>query len=260
MCGTLGAAVARLLVAGLLAGVLTANAASGRLNVYAVGGLNSITVSPTHGKPTAPFAVTYSISPCVSAAGLTIAFSWNALPPVGQLLGTAATDGNCRATLSTTPPLNAGTHAGPAPGNYQVFGYVALPTGTPTPNTEVSTSYTVDVVPTPSPTATATASAKATARASASTTSAPSASASSAGSPVTSASGSAGSSESGQPAAAVTTHAAGQPGWWTRSWVVVAGAIVVALLLAAALAMLAGWFIRRRRARGASGIRNDRAA
>jgi hypothetical protein len=258
MRGTLGGAVARLLVAGLLAGVLATNAGSGRLNAHAVGGLNSITVSPTHGKPTAPFAVTYSISPCVNAAGLTIAFSWNALPPAGQLLGTAATDSNCRATLSTTPPLNPGTHAGPVPGNYQVFGYVALPTGTPTPNTEVSTSYAVDVVPTPSPTAIA--SAKPSARVSASTTSAPSAAASTAGGPATSASGSAGSTDSSQPAAAVTTHASARPGWWTPGWVVVVGAIVVALLLAAALAMLAGWFIRRRRARAASGIGNDRAA
>jgi hypothetical protein len=257
MRGTLGGAIARLLVAGLVAGIVTVSAGH-RLATYAVGGLNTVTVSPTHGKTSAVFAVTYSVSPCTGAAGLTIGFSWNALPPAGQLLGTATTDSNCRATLSAAPPVDQATHGGPPPGIYQVFGYVALPTGMATPNTEASASYTIDVTPTPTPSPThrATATARPTSHASASASSAPSTSASAAGGVTTSPSGTTASSQSGKPAAAVARRASGQQGWWTLGWVVLTGATLLALIV---LALLTGWIIRRR-ARTGSGLRDNRAA
>ena len=86
-------------------------------DALALGGLNTVTVSPGHGRVAAQFQVTYAISPCQQAAGLTIGFSWNGLTPAGQVLGTAATDNACRAALTTRTPENAA-----APGNYQVFG------------------------------------------------------------------------------------------------------------------------------------------
>lgn len=92
----------------------------------AVGGLNTVTVSPARGRAAVQFQVSYAISPCTQAAGLSIGFSWNGLTPAGQVLGTAATDSACRATLTTRPPANAA-----APGTHQIFGYVALPTGAP---------------------------------------------------------------------------------------------------------------------------------
>jgi hypothetical protein len=110
--GTLRGAIGLLVVAGTLV-------AGHPLEASAVGGLNTVVVIPDHGKAAAPFQVIYSISPCQAAAGLTITFSWGALAPAGQVLGTAATDSLCRATLSTTPPV---THQSPAPGSYQVFG------------------------------------------------------------------------------------------------------------------------------------------
>jgi hypothetical protein len=134
-------------------------AAAPGLDAQAIGGLNTVTVSPTHGKAAVPFQVTYAISPCVGAASLTITFSWAALPAAGQVLGTAATDSACRATLSTAPPVNAVTHRSPAAGTYQVFGYVALPTGIAAPNTQASTSYTVEVNP-PATTASSSATSK----------------------------------------------------------------------------------------------------
>jgi hypothetical protein len=250
MRGTFGAAVLRLMVAGSLASGLVVNAGANRLEANALGGINTITVSPAHGKPAGSFVVTYSISPCVSAAGLTIGFSWNAIPPAGPLLGSATTDSSCRATLRTTPPVNSASHAGPAPGNYQVFGYLALPTGTPTPNTEVSATYIVDVTATPTPTATATPRAAATVQASAS---APSASESSA--PTASQPGSAAPEAS---PFAVVSHGS-QPLYWTQAWRATGVGLVLALLLSAAAALMASW-VRRRRLRAASATRNDRAA
>jgi hypothetical protein len=250
MRGTFGAAVLRLMVAGSLASGLVMNAGANRLEANALGGINTITVSPSHGKAVGSFVVTYSISPCVSAAGLTIGFSWNAIPPAGPLLGSATTDSSCRATLRTTPPVNSASHAGPAPGNYQVFGYLALPTGTPTPNTEVSATYIVDVTATPTPTATATPRATATVQASASAPSASESSAPTASQP-----------ESAAPEAspfAVVSHGS-QPLYWTQAWRAVGVGLVLALLLSAAAALMASW-VRRRRLRVASAVRKDRAA
>jgi hypothetical protein len=258
MRGTLSAVVWRLTMAGSLIGVLTMCAAVGRVEGHAVGGLNTVTLSPTHGRASVAFVATYAISPCSGAAGLTIGFSWNALPPGGQVLGTALTDANCRATLSTTPPANA------APASYQVFAYVALPTGSATPNTEASASYTVDVTPTPTPKPTP----KPTAHASATATSGASGSATAAAStpaPAGDAAGSsptsnAGSSPAGRPAAATANRVLGQRGWWTLSWLAVGGTVLLALIFVPLLALLAGWFLRRRRARAASALRKDRAA
>jgi hypothetical protein len=245
--GTLGA-IGLLVVAGTLL-------AQRPLEARAIGGLNTVTVSPGHGRANFTFQVTYAVSPCVGAAGLTIAFSWTALPPAGQLLGTATTDSTCRATLSTTPPVNAATHQPAAPGSYEVFGYIALPTGTPTPNTEASASYTVDVTP-----ASATASSSATARSSAAARPSATASSSSAASPSASAPG-----VSDEPGTAATAGAGkpavdkrnGQPGWWTLSWPVILAAAVLAL---AVLAFLLLWLLGRRRARAAAGVGNDKAA
>jgi len=142
------------------------------------------------------------------------------LPPAGQVLGTALTNGSCRGTVSATPAVNSSTHAAAAPGTYRVFGYIALSTGLPAPNSQASINYTVDVTPTPTATKSATATAKPTSHATSSATSAPTA----------------------------ATAAAVGP--------IVVGAI--ALALAAALLFLLLVFVRRRRARGARD--RDRAA
>ncbi len=221
------------------------------IEAQAVGALNMVTVSPDHGRVAAQFQVTYAISPCTQAAGVTIGFSWNGLTPAGQFLGTAATDSSCRATLTTRPPASAAT-----PGTYQVFGYVALPTGAPAPNTEASTTYTVDVTPT------ATARSSATASSLAATT--PSASA-----PADTAAPSSAPAGSDQPGATGTAPAASKgttlrfsptPDWWTLSWPVVAGVSVLALGVLAALAFTLLWPARRRRARPTSNSSNDKAA
>jgi hypothetical protein len=228
---TRGAAVGLLVVGGLLNAGRT-------LEASAIGGLNTVTVTPGHGKAATPFQMTYAISPCQSAAGLTITFSWGTLAPSGPVLGTAATDSSCRATLSTTPPVNA------APGSYLVFGYLALPTGTPTPNTEASASYMVDVTPTP----TATSRPSATSKPSASAPGNASASASAPGNAPASAS----------PAVA-EAGPGGQPEWW-KSWQFVMGSAALALALLALIAFIIVSLIRRRRARAAAAFRNDRVA
>jgi hypothetical protein len=230
MRGTLGA-IGLLVVGGMLV-------AEGPLDAHALGGLNAVTVSPVHGKANFTFQATYAIIPCQAAAGLTIGFSWGALPPAGQVLGTATTDGNCRATLSTTPPMSAATHQSPAAGSYRVFGYVALPTGTPAPNTEASASYTVDVT---SPTSKPGASASGAASAPAATDQAATA-----------------------PTAADGNLLVAHPGsrqlWWTLAWPVGRGAVVLALLLLATLLLLAAWLLRRRRPRATPHVSADRAA
>ena len=232
MRGIPGAALGLLMLAGAVF--------TGRpVDAEALGGLNTVTVSPAHGKAGVAFRVTYAISPCQGAAGLTISFSWGALAPTGKVLGTAVTDSACRATLSTAPPARS------APGVYQVFGYVALPTGDPTPNTETAASYTVDVTPLP------TASSSATARPSASGTTAASASASASASALAS---------TPVPSATQATAAAGKSaGSWTPSWIVPLGLGVLALAILAAI-----WFLiaamTRRRARAATRNSNDRAA
>lgn len=240
--GTLGAA-GLLLVAGTLIAAPT--------DAIAIGGLNTVTVSPGHGKAAAQFQVSYAISPCQAAAGLTIAFSWNGLTPAGQVLGTATTNSSCRATLMTTPPVNAATHQAPAPGSYQVVGYVPLLNGTPAPNTEASTTYTVDATPAP----TATISSSATSRPSASApadTAAPSASAPAASDqPIPVGTGSAAGKQTG-----LGSHGTG---WSTLGWPVVVGG-VLALALLAALGLPLLWMLRRRRIAGAAGSTKDRAA
>jgi hypothetical protein len=238
---TLGAALGLLVLGGMVV-------AERPLDAHALGGLNAVTVSPVHGKVNFTFQVTYAVSPCVGAAGLTIGFSWGALPPAGQLLGTATTDSTCRATLSTTPPVNAATHEPPAPGSYQVFGYLALPTGIPTPNTEASTSYTVDVAPAPTATASSSASASGSIAASASASAA-----AASGDPGTAATAEAAGSGAGKPAVSKSNT---QSGWWTLAWPVVLGIILLALAI---LAFLVGW-VRRRRARAAAGLGNNKAA
>jgi hypothetical protein len=211
------------------------------LDARAVGGLSTVIVSPAHGKAAAPFLVTYAISPCQAASGLTITFSWGALAPAGQLLGTAATDSACRATLSTTPPVNPATHQPPAPGNYQVFGYVALPTGGPTPGTQASASYTVDITATPTSTAHPSATGTPSASASGTTGASPSVSVPAASDhPMTAATIGAGKLAAARPI--------GQPGWWTLAWPLVAGVVVLALALLALMAFLVAWMRRRRRA------------
>jgi hypothetical protein len=234
--GILGAAVGLLLVAGTLA-------VQRPLDARAIGGLNTVSVSPAHGRGGVPFQVTYAISPCQGAAGLTIGFSWGALPAAGQVLGTAATNSACRATLTTAPPANAATHLPPAPGTYQVLGYVALPTGAATPNTEASASYTVDVT---SPTGTASASAKANG------------SAGVAGNPPASPSTTA---VDDFPAATTDNVAKRAEGWlMILKWPLASPIGVLALIILAAIGFLFAWLIRRRRTRTAAALSKDKAA
>ena len=232
------------------------------LSAQAIGGLSPLAVSPSHGQAGSTFSLTYAISPCQSAAGLTIGFSWGALPTVGQVLGTALTDANCRATLTSRPPVNAATHQPPAPGNYQVFGYLALPTGGATPNTEVSASYTIDVAPTqsaptPTPKASATATNRATTAATPTHSSASTPGASAYSGPTASAVAqsppSTGPSLAGNP---LVLHAT-KLGPWTLEWQTAVGG-VGGLLLLAGLTLFAIAAIRRRRARAA--VAHDKAA
>lgn len=222
MRGIFGAALGLLVATTLVAG--------GSLEASAVGGLNTVTVSPSHGKATATFQVMYAISPCTSAAGLTIGFSWGALAPAGPVLGTAATDSTCRATLTATPP------AQPAPGTYQVFGYVALPTGAPAPNTEASATYKVDATPAP----TATSSASATARASAS------APGGSAASPSASALYASGQPGAGAAPQSTVAHPGSPQPWWWPLWTVGRRAVLIAAFGLILIALLAAWLLRRR--------------
>jgi hypothetical protein len=239
--GTLRAAVGLLVLAGTLVG--------GRpLDARAIGGVNTVIVSPGHGKAAAAFQVTYTVSPCpgLGVASLTIGFSWGALPTAGQVLGTAGTDSACRATLSTKPPVNA------VAGAYQVFGYVALPTGIPTPSTEASASYTIDVTPTPAPTA----SSSAISKPSASAPGKPAASIPASGPAASGQPGSAGSVPAAKVAVAKATS---QPGWWTLAWQVLLSTTGVALAILALLLFLIAWMLRRRRPRATS-TGTDKAA
>src|SRR6202171_426894 len=256
---TVGAAVGLLVVASTLV--------AGRpIEARAVGGLNTVSVSPGHGRASAPFQVTYAVSPCQGAAGLTIGFSWAGLAPAGQVLGTTTTDGTCRATLSTVPPVNAATHQPPAPGTYQVFGYVALPTGTPAPNTEASSSYTVDVTPTPTPTASATATAKPSASApgtpaasTPATSARPSAPAASAPASATGAS-SQPSSATAVTAGKVVAQPTGRPGPWRLTCQLAVGTGALLLAILAAMGFVVATALRRRRNPATAGRGKDRAA
>jgi hypothetical protein len=213
-------------------------------DAHAIAGLNTLTLSPAHGKVGVPFQVSYAISPCQGAAGLTIGFSWGALPPAGQVLGRTSTDSTCRATLSTAPPVNAATHRSPAPGSYQVFGYVALPTGIAAPNTEASASYTVDVTP---PTATASSSASKPA------TSVP-------GNTTSSPSASVATDFPSDATARAVFPSISQPLWWKQAGPVAHGGLVLALLVVALIAFLAAWLLRRRRTRASAAPTKDKAA
>lgn len=228
----------------------------GSLDAHAVGGLNTVTVSPTHGKAASSFQATYAITPCTSAAGLTIGFSWGALAPAGPILGTAATDSACRATLATAPPANT------APGTYQVFGYLALPTGTPTPNTQASASYKVDVTPAPTTTSSASTTASATAKASLSAGSQASASAPGGADASPSASaafGSPGTATTAQTSGVTAYHQGSLQRRWTLGWSV--GGLVIALFVLFLIAFLAAWLLRRRRLHAAaSAAGQDKAA
>jgi hypothetical protein len=215
----------------VLAGMLLAQP---RLAAHALGGISTLTLSPAHGKANFTFSATYAIAPCQAAAGLTITFSWGALGPAGRILGTAATDGSCQATLKTTPP--ATIH----PGSYQVFGYVAVPTGTPTPNTEASASYTVDSPP--PPTASSSATAGPAASSPGNTAVAPSAAA---------------TDGAGLP---VVFQSTSHPLWWKLYWTAGRRALVLALSVLAVIAFLAARMLRRRRTRLAAALRKDRAA
>ena len=247
-------------IAGItLAGLLLAQGGAG-FEAEAVSGINTLTVTPAHGRAAASFVAAYSISPCPSNPGLTITFSWGALAAAGQVLGTAATDAGCRASLTTKPPVNPATHQLPPPATYQVFGYVALPTGDASPGTDVSTSYTVDV--TPSGTHQASATATATARSSSSASSAPTRGSAS---PATSASAAATPGTAPNAGNPLAGFSAGRsnPGTWQLSWLEPALLGGVALLLGL-LALLGFVFLPavRRRVKAKSQVdrRNDRAA
>src|SRR5689334_3062825 len=101
--GVRGAAIGLLLMAGPLV-------AGRQMEAHAIGGLNTVAVSPAHGKTAAAFQATYAISPCSGTASVDITFSWGALPTAGQVLGTVPTDSACRATLTAAPPVSPVTH------------------------------------------------------------------------------------------------------------------------------------------------------
>jgi len=138
----------------------------------------------------------------------------------------------------TKPPFNFAAHQLPAAGSYQVFGYVALPTGIAAPNTEAGAGYTVDVTPLPTATRSATAQ--------------PSAS----GNTATSPSASAPEEFPAQPSA--TAHK--PAGSWSLSWTVSLGLVILALAILAAIPFLIAAMVRRRRARAAQGLGEDQAA
>jgi hypothetical protein len=229
----------------VVAGVLLAQP---RLAAHALGGINSLSVNPAHGKANFTFKTTYAVSPCLNAVGLVITFSWGTMGPTGQILGTATTDSACRATISAAPP------AATRPGTVQVFGYVALPTGIATPGSDASTSYTVDITPTPAPTPAASAP-----RATAAATSAATAQASDT-TGTTAATGTTGTKPAtvtpGLPA--LTRSGGGHTLWWTLGWPVGLLGLLALGLLAIAAFLFAGAV--RRRGRLAAALRKDKAA
>jgi hypothetical protein len=261
------AGLALLFAAVFAAGQLTR---LGQLEASAIAGINTVTLTPTHGRAASAFSALYRITPCLASPGVSIEFSWNGLPPgAGQALGTATLDSSCRATLSTTPPLNPATHQAPAPGTYTVYGFVPLPTGGPTTGTVASAIYTVDLTPTPTPTATPTPAPTSTTTA---TSTAPPRSSSSA-----SASASATQEVTSPSASAIATSqpsasqsARGQtapsggsttPLWWrTVGGLVILGGASLGLLLIALLTLLILRVVEGRGARSTYDRARDKAA
>lgn len=99
----------------------------------------TISVAPEHGVLNASFTATYQVSPCQLPPGTEIRFSWNGMPPDGEMLGSALTDNRCKAILTATPPL------GSTKGSHVVFGFAPLPQdGMPVAGTLTSANYRVD--------------------------------------------------------------------------------------------------------------------
>lgn len=116
----------------------------------AVGVTPTLRLSPDHGQASDSFTATYNLSPCQASPGTSIDFYWNEYPPNGgQRLGAATLDATCTARLIASPP------AGTSPGSDLVYGFWALPDGSPLAGTIAARAYTVDPSPvraTPTPT------------------------------------------------------------------------------------------------------------
>jgi len=99
----------------------------------------TVSLSPNHGQPGAAFTATYTLAPCQTVAGTTVDFYWNGYPPSGgQRLGSAPTDATCTARLSTAAPQAL------KPGGYIVYGFIALPDGSPANGTLAAAVFTID--------------------------------------------------------------------------------------------------------------------
>lgn len=99
----------------------------------------TVSLSPNHGQPGAAFTATYTLAPCQTVAGTTVDFYWNGYPPSGgQRLGSAPTDATCTARLSTAAPQAL------RPGGYIVYGFIALPDGSPANGTLAASVFTID--------------------------------------------------------------------------------------------------------------------
>ena len=140
-----GLSGAILVVSVLGAGLVLTPIAAG-----AVGVTPTLRLSPDHGQASASFTATYNLSPCQASPGTSIDFYWNEYPPNGgQRLGAATLDATCTARLTTSPP------AGTSPGSDLVYGFWALPDGSPLAGTIAARAYAVDPPPvraTPTPT------------------------------------------------------------------------------------------------------------
>jgi hypothetical protein len=99
----------------------------------------TLTVGPWHGVLSASFTASYTISPCQPFSGREVRFFWDAVPPGGQLLGSALLDGSCKAELTETPPSQS--HKG----NHVVFAFAASPEpGMTETETLAAATYLVD--------------------------------------------------------------------------------------------------------------------
>jgi len=133
----------------LVASVLGTGLVLSPIAARAVGVTPTLRLSPDHGQASASFTATYNLSPCQASPGTSIDFYWNEYPPNGgQRLGAATLDATCTARLTTSPP------AGTSPGSDLVYGFWALPDGSPLAGTIAARAYTVDPPPagaTPTP-------------------------------------------------------------------------------------------------------------